>query len=244
MKLLSYYKILNASRVNKAVTSAQCFSSYPAKVRIVEVGPRDGLQNEKNFVSADTKVVFIDKLYAAGLRSIEAGAFVSPKWIPQMATSTDVLQTLRNRRNEGMYSGAVFSALTPNMKGLDAALELGVQEVAVFGAASETFSQRNINCSIKESLQRFEIVCRAALQHSDIHYDPFSASSKTLRDGSIYEAESNAMRVRGYISCVAGCPYEGKRRTSRLDGISLFVAIIMFDINDWHWLVLNRKSVP
>jgi len=157
-------------------------SSLPKFVRIVEVGPRDGLQNEKNFVSAQTKLEFIDKLYSAGLRSIEAGAFVSPKWVPQMADTEEIFNHLKTSAVVN-YPQATFSALTPNMKGLESAMKLGVKEVAVFGAASESFSQKNINCSIEESLGRFKEVCKVAL--------------------------SNNIKVRGYVSCVLGCPYEG-----------------------------------
>jgi len=157
-------------------------SSLPKFVRIVEVGPRDGLQNEKNFVSAQTKLEFIDKLYSAGLRSIEAGAFVSPKWVPQMADSEEIFNQLKTSSVVN-YPQATFSALTPNMKGLESAMKLGVKEVAVFGAASESFSQKNINCSIEESLGRFKEVCKVAL--------------------------NNNIKVRGYVSCVLGCPYEG-----------------------------------
>jgi len=157
-------------------------SSLPKFVRIVEVGPRDGLQNEKNFVSAQTKLEFIDKLYNAGLRSIEAGAFVSPKWVPQMADTEEIFNQLKTSAVVN-YPQATFSALTPNMKGLESAMKLGVKEVAVFGAASESFSQKNINCSIEESLGRFKEVCKVAL--------------------------SNNIKVRGYVSCVLGCPYEG-----------------------------------
>jgi len=157
-------------------------SSLPKFVRIVEVGPRDGLQNEKNFVSAQTKLEFIDKLYSAGLRSIEAGAFVSPKWVPQMADTEEIFNHLKSSAVVN-YPQATFSALTPNMKGLESAMKLGVKEVAVFGAASESFSQKNINCSIEESLGRFKEVCKVAL--------------------------SNNIKVRGYVSCVLGCPYEG-----------------------------------
>jgi hydroxymethylglutaryl-CoA lyase len=148
------------------------------KVKIVEVGPRDGLQNEKQIVSLATKLELIRRLGESGLGTIEAGAFVSPKWVPQMADSLDVLKALD-------LSGAIsYPVLVPNDKGLDAALEAGVKEIAVFGAASETFSQKNINASIAESLARFESVMARA-QAADV-------------------------RVRGYVSCVVGCPYEGK----------------------------------
>ncbi|AWB35744.1 hydroxymethylglutaryl-CoA lyase [Orrella marina] len=153
----------------------------PTDVRIVEVGPRDGLQNEKQPVSTDIKVELIERLARTGLRTIEATAFVSPKWVPQMADSADVLT--RSLALPGT-SHIQFPVLAPNLKGLEAALSHGVREVAVFGAASESFSHKNINCSIDESLARFEPVAKAALQAG--------------------------VRVRGYISCVLGCPYEGE----------------------------------
>lgn len=150
---------------------------YPAQVRIVEVGPRDGLQNEPAVLSVETKVSFIDMLGDAGLQTIEAGAFVSPKWVPQMADSDKVFAAIRQRPNVS------YPALVPNEKGMQAALAAGVREVAVFAAASESFSQKNINCSIDESLARFMPVMEMA-RAADV-------------------------RVRGYVSCVLGCPYEG-----------------------------------
>jgi hydroxymethylglutaryl-CoA lyase len=149
----------------------------PKRVRMVEVGPRDGLQNEAQILPAATKIALIEQLAAAGLRVIEAGSFVSPKWIPQMADTADVLAGLERQ------SGVSYPVLVPNMKGFDAARASGVEEIAVFAAASESFSRRNINCSIAESLERFAPVTAAARQHG--------------------------MRVRGYISCVIDCPYEG-----------------------------------
>jgi hydroxymethylglutaryl-CoA lyase len=152
--------------------------SLPQRVRIVEVGPRDGLQNEKQPVSTDVKLELIHRLGLAGLRSIEATAFVSPKWVPQMADHTEVMKRLVHLPN------VQYPVLTPNLKGFESALEAGVTEVAVFAAASESFSQKNINCSIAESLQRFELI--------------------------MDQAKSNGVKVRGYISCVMGCPYEGE----------------------------------
>jgi len=151
--------------------------SFPRSVRIVEMGPRDGLQNEKATVSTDVKVKLIERLARAGLPAVEVGAFVSPKWIPQMADSADVFARLKRR------PGTDYPVLVPNEKGLEAALEAGVEEIAVFGAASETFSRRNINCSIAESLERFRPVTAQALERG--------------------------LKVRGYVSCVLGCPYEG-----------------------------------
>jgi len=154
-------------------------------VKIVEVGPRDGLQNEPEIVPASVKLALIEKLLDAGLRVIEAGAFVSPKWVPQMADSADVLAGLiGSEKVVSLQQSPTFPVLVPNMKGFEAAAAAGAREVAVFGAVSETFTQRNINCSIAESLDRFAPVCAAA-------------------------AERN-IRVRGYVSCVLGCPYEGE----------------------------------
>ncbi|BCG24221.1 3-hydroxy-3-isohexenylglutaryl-CoA/hydroxy-methyl glutaryl-CoA lyase [Pseudomonas tohonis] len=152
--------------------------TIPKKVRLVEVGPRDGLQNEKQPISVADKVRLVDDLSAAGLGYIEVGSFVSPKWVPQMAGSAEVFAGITYR------PGVTYAALAPNMKGFEAALEAGVKEVAVFAAASEAFSQKNINCSIAESLERFVPLMDAA--------------------------RANGIRVRGYISCVLGCPYEGE----------------------------------
>jgi hydroxymethylglutaryl-CoA lyase len=151
--------------------------SLPTRVRIVEMGPRDGLQNEKAEVPTAVKLELIERLADAGLPAVEATAFVSPKWIPQMADHTEVLERIRRK------PGVSYPVLTPNLKGFEAARAAGATEVAVFGAASEAFSRKNINCSIAESLERFRPVVEAA-RKSDI-------------------------QVRGYISCVVGCPYEG-----------------------------------
>ena len=149
----------------------------PTHVKIVEVGPRDGLQNEKQQISAEDKIKLIDLLSHAGVSYIESGSFVSPKWVPQMATSTDVFKGINRKDN------VTYAALTPNMKGFEAAVAVNASEVAIFGAASEAFSQKNINCSIAESLERFEPIMLAAKQAN--------------------------IPVRGYVSCVVGCPYEG-----------------------------------
>jgi hydroxymethylglutaryl-CoA lyase len=149
----------------------------PAKVRIVEVGPRDGLQNEKQIVPTETKIEFIRHLREAGLTTIEATAFVSPKWVPQMADHAEVMRALPRNRD------VTYPVLVPNMRGFEAAVAAGAAEVAVFASASETFSQRNINCSIAESLERFAPVFDAA--------------------------RAAGIRVRGYVSCALGCPYEG-----------------------------------
>lgn len=163
-------------------------NALPAAVRLVEVGPRDGLQNEAQPISIEDKVRLVDDLTAAGLGYIEVGSFVSPKWVPQMAGSAEVFARIERR------PGVVYSALAPNMQGLDAALDAGVEEVAVFAAASESFSQRNINCSISESLDRF-----APLMH---------------------KAAEHGVRVRGYISCVLGCPYQGPVAADDVAGIA------------------------
>ena len=153
-------------------------ANLPSKVKLVEVGPRDGLQNEPGEVPTSIKLALIARLADAGLRHIEATAFVSPKWVPQMADHDAVMRGVPRR------DGVVYSALTPNLKGFESALTAGAQEVAVFGAASEAFSQKNINCSIAESLQRFEAVVQAA--------------------------KAANIPVRGYVSCVLGCPYQGE----------------------------------
>jgi len=152
--------------------------NLPRKVRIVEVGPRDGLQNEASNVPATVKIELIHRLADAGLRAVEATAFVSPQWVPQMADHAEVMAGIEKK------SGVAYPVLVPNMKGFEAAREAGAEEIAVFGAASETFSRKNINCSIAESLDRFAPIVEAA--------------------------RASRMRVRGYISCVAGCPYEGE----------------------------------
>jgi hydroxymethylglutaryl-CoA lyase len=162
--------------------------ALPHRVKIVEVGPRDGLQNEKNLVPLAVKVELIDRLTEAGLPVVEAGAFVSPKWVPQMADSTAVLAAIRRR------PGTAYPVLTPNVQGLDAAIAAGVEEVAIFGAASESFSRKNINCSIAESLERFRPVAEAAL--------------------------ARGIRVRGYVSCVLGCPYEGAVPAAKVAEVS------------------------
>ena len=149
----------------------------PSQVKIVEVGPRDGLQNETKLISASDKITLIEKLVSAGVSYIESGSFVSPKWVPQMATSTEIFKTL-NRKNSVTYA-----ALTPNIRGFENAMAVNVNEVAIFGAASESFSQKNINCSIEESLERFMPIMDAAKQAN--------------------------VKVRGYVSCALGCPYEG-----------------------------------
>ena len=152
-------------------------SQLPGTVKIVEVGPRDGLQNEAVLISPEIKIALIDRLSVAGFVNIEAASFVSPKWVPQMAASDQVMAGIKRR------PGVIYSALTPNMQGFEAALAAGAQEVVIFGSASEAFSQKNINCSIAESIERFRTVALAAKTHS--------------------------LRLRGSISCAMGCPYQG-----------------------------------
>jgi hydroxymethylglutaryl-CoA lyase len=151
---------------------------YPARVKIVDVSPRDGLQNEPGSVPTKVKVELVDRLSDAGLQSVEAGSFVSPKWVPQMADSADVMARIRRK------PGVAYPVLVPNMKGLEAAIAAKAMEVAGFAAATEAFSKRNTNCTIAESMQRQAEVCRAAL--------------------------GAGLRVRGYISVVLDCPYEGE----------------------------------
>ena len=167
--------------------------NFPEQVKIVEVGPRDGLQNESVTVPAEIKVQLVEKLADAGLPVIEVGAFVSPKWVPQMATSSDVFTRIDKR------DGVSYPMLVPNLKGLELAHAAGVQEIALFAATTETFSQKNTNCSIAESIDRFNAVIDEALRLD--------------------------IKVRGYISCVLGCPYEGE---VSLDTV-LMLAEKMFD---------------
>lgn len=152
--------------------------TLPQQVKIVEVSPRDGLQNENKNITTATKIKFIDKLADSGIRVIEAGSFVSPKWIPQMADSAAVLKGIQHK------SGMSYPVLVPNLKGFESALAAGAKEIAIFTAASETFTKRNINCTIAESMDRFNEVMQAA--------------------------KENHIYVRGYISCTLGCPYEGE----------------------------------
>ncbi|XP_030661732.1 hydroxymethylglutaryl-CoA lyase, mitochondrial isoform X3 [Nomascus leucogenys] len=158
--------------------STSSMGTLPKRVKIVEVGPRDGLQNEKNIVSTPVKIRLIDMLSEAGLSVIEATSFVSPKWVPQMGDHTEVLKGIQK------FPGINYPVLTPNLKGFEAAVAAGAKEVAIFGAASELFTKKNINCSIEESFQRFDAILKAA--------------------------RSANISVRGYVSCALGCPYEGK----------------------------------
>ncbi len=152
--------------------------NYPMFVNLVEVGPRDGLQNEKQEIPAATKIELVNRLSDAGFRNVESGSFVSPKWVPQMATSAEVMAGITRR------AGVIYSVLTPNMKGFEGALAAGANEVVIFGAASEAFSQKNINCGIAESIERFRPVAEAA--------------------------KASGVRVRAAVSCALGCPYQGE----------------------------------
>jgi hydroxymethylglutaryl-CoA lyase len=181
--------------------------SLPSKVTIVDVGPRDGLQNEKQMIPADVKVELVDRLAAAGLRNIEVTSFVSPKWVPQMADAAEVMAKIRRK------PGVVYSALTPNLKGFEGALAAKADEIVVFGAASEAFSQKNINCSIAESIERFAPVCEAA-----------------RRDG---------IRIRGAISCALGCPYQGEVKPEAV----AYVARLMKGIGVQHVGVADTIGV-
>lgn len=162
--------------------------SYPDSVTLVEVGPRDGLQNEKADIQLQDKIQLVEGLADAGLKIVETGSFVSPKWVPKMADSAQVFQQIQRR------PGVTYSALTPNLRGFEGAIAAGADEVAIFGAASESFSQKNINCSVAESLERFAPVMEAA--------------------------KAANIKVRGYVSCVLGCPYEGDIAADKVAWVS------------------------
>jgi hydroxymethylglutaryl-CoA lyase len=172
--------------------------ALPTRVRIVDVGPRDGLQNEKQMIAADVKVELVDRLTDAGFSAIEVTSFVSPKWVPQMADGAEVMARIRRK------PGVVYSVLVPNMKGFEAALPTRPDEIVVFGAASEAFSQKNINCSIAESIERFRPVCEAA--------------------------RAANIRIRGAISCALGCPYQGEVSPASVG----YVARLMKEIGVHH----------
>ncbi|MBT5074639.1 MAG: hydroxymethylglutaryl-CoA lyase [Kordiimonadaceae bacterium] len=157
-------------------------------VIIYEVGPRDGLQNEANFVETETKIELINRLSKTGLIKIEATSFVSPKWVPQLADSSQVMAGIERKE------GVSYSALTPNLKGAELAIKANVDEIAIFAAASESFSQKNINCSIEESIDRFKPVMEMAKDHK--------------------------LKVRGYVSCVTHCPYDGEISPATVSDIS------------------------
>ena len=181
--------------------------NYPPKVKLVDVGPRDGLQNEKTIVPAAVKIELVHRLQAAGLREIEVTSFVSPKWVPQMADNAEVMAGIQRK------PGVRYSVLTPNMQGFEAAVASMPDEVVVFAAASEAFSQRNINCSIAESIERFRPVVEAA--------------------------KARNIHVRGAISCAVGCPYEGEIAPDRV----ALVARLMKDIGVQHIGVADTIGV-
>jgi hydroxymethylglutaryl-CoA lyase len=186
--------------------------SLPHRVKLVDVGPRDGLQNEKQPVSAQLKIELVHRLQAAGLKEIEVTSFVSPKWVPQMADNTEVMAGIDRRE------GVRYSVLTPNMKGLEAALASKPDEIVVFGAATESFSQKNINCSIAESIERFAPVVQAA------------------REAGIY--------VRGALSCALGCPYEGDvapEKVSHLAGLMKQIGVQHVGVADTIGVGTPRK---
>ena len=187
-------------------------SQLPARVRIIDVGPRDGLQNEKQPVPAAVKVELVHRLQDAGLQEIEVTSFVSPKWVPQMADNAEVMAGLQRR------AGVRLSVLTPNMQGFEAALATGPQEIVVFGAASEAFSQKNINCSIAESIERFAPVVQAAL--------------------------ARGIGVRAAMSCTVGCPYEGDiapERVAYLAGLLKGIGVQRVDVADTIGVGTPRK---
>jgi hypothetical protein len=168
--------------------------ALPQAVKIVEVGPRDGLQNEKEFVPTAVKIELINRLSAAGFRNVESASFVSPKWVPQMADGAEVMAGIERR------PGTIYSVLTPNLRGFEGALAARADEIVIFGAASEAFSQKNINCSIAESIARFEPVAQAAREHG--------------------------LRIRGSVSCTLGCPYQGEVPVSSVvDVVERFAAL-------------------
>jgi hydroxymethylglutaryl-CoA lyase len=182
-------------------------TSYPRRVKLVDVGPRDGLQNEKQPVPAAVKVELVHRLQAAGLTEIEVTSFVSPKWVPQMADNAEVMAGIQRK------PGVRYSVLTPNMQGFEAALASRPDEIVVFGAASEAFSQKNINCSIAQSIERFRPVVKAA------------------RDAGI--------AVRGAMSCTVGCPYEGEIAPAQVG----YLAALMADIGVQHVGVADTIGV-
>lgn len=181
--------------------------TLPTRVQVVDVGPRDGLQNEKQMIDADVKVELVDRLTDAGFRNIEVTSFVSPKWVPQMADGAEVMQRIRRK------PGVTYSVLVPNVKGLEGALAVNADEVVVFGAASEAFSQKNINCSIAESIERFRPVVAAA-----------RAAGK---------------HVRGAISCALGCPYQGEVKPEAVG----YVAKLMKEVGVQHCGVADTIGV-
>lgn len=173
------------------ISTQAALTQLPKHVRIVEVGPRDGLQNEKSLVPAEVKAQLINHLVDSGIKHIEVTSFVSPKWVPQMGDNSEVCDLISRQ------TGVTYSALTPNIKGYNAAVSSNMNEVAIFAAASESFSKKNINCTIEESLERFEAVCEAA--------------------------KKDKIPVRGYVSCVVACPYEGKIDFTQVAHVARYV---------------------
>ena len=187
-------------------------SQIPARVRIIDVGPRDGLQNEKTPVPSDTKIGLVQRLQSAGLQEIEVTSYVSPKWVPQMADNHAVMQGITRR------DGVRYSVLTPNLQGFEAALQDKPDEIVVFGAASEAFSQKNINCSIAQSIERFAPVVEAAL--------------------------AAGIAVRAAMSCTVGCPYEGEiapERVAYLAGLLRGIGVQRVDVADTIGVGTPRK---
>jgi len=185
---------------------------YPSRVRIIDVGPRDGLQNEKQPVASEAKIELVARLHAAGLKEIEVTSYVSPKWVPQMADNHAVMSGMRRE------PGVRYSVLVPNMKGFEAALLNQPDEIVVFGAASEAFSQRNINCSIAESIERFAPVVQAA--------------------------RAAGIAVRGAMSCTVGCPYEGEVAPARVEylaGLMKGIGVERVDVADTIGVGTPRK---
>ena len=187
-------------------------SSIPSRVKIIDVGPRDGLQNEKSPVPTSVKVELVHRLQEAGLKEVEVTSFVSPKWVPQMGDNAEVMAAIDRQ------PGVLYSVLTPNMKGFESALDSKPDEIVVFGAASEAFSQRNINCSIAESIERFAPVVEAAL--------------------------AAGIKVRGAMSCTVGCPYEGEiapEKVSELARLMKQIGVQRVDVADTIGVGTPRK---
>lgn len=180
--------ISNNNKYNYFLKNKRACSNF---IKIVEVGPRDGLQNEKKILPTEIKVDFINKLSETGLKNIEVTSFVSPKWIPQMADNAQVFQNIKK------VPDISYPVLIPNLKGLEDALKVGVKEIAVFGTVSETFSRKNTNCSIEDGMKNLKNV--------------------------VEEAKKQDVKVRGYVSCVVGCPYEGETRPSLVANLTAFM---------------------
>ncbi|KAF3422604.1 hypothetical protein E2986_04225 [Frieseomelitta varia] len=183
------FKIITKNNIhNFSLKKIRSVSNF---VKVVEVGPRDGLQNERNIVPTEVKVEFINKLSDSGLKNIEVTSFVSPKWVPQMADNAQIYQKINKKPNVS------YPVLVPNMKGLEDAMKVNVREIAIFLAASETFSRKNTNCSIDNSMKKARTVIEEALKHD--------------------------IKVRGYISCIVGCPYEGQIQTKAVTNLAAFM---------------------